>query len=244
MHVKDYRESHKAKDRGLLYNSRFLENRAYFHWETYEKPFLHKLFKSLAATKSGPMLDFACGTGRITKVASQYFHDLTGIDVSQEMLKEAVKDVSGAKFVKMDVTTQKSGFGEFDVITAFRFFLNAQPALRHEALAWISRHLSKDGVFILNNHLSCESINGRLICWARAAGITERNCLSEKSLVKLLAENGFHSELIYSYAIIPGFHAFPPVNMPLFKRIESMLWRYPFAKALAEQKIYLCRRKN
>src|SRR5262245_37552937 len=74
-------------------------------------------------------LDFACGTGRLTAVVAPMAMDVVGIDVSRSMLKAAASKLPSARFVCGDITTEDLHLGSFDLVTTFRFFGNAEPAL-------------------------------------------------------------------------------------------------------------------
>src|SRR4051812_33479433 len=71
-------------------------------------------------------LDFACGTGRVTGFLAPLFDTTVGVDISEPMLEVARAQLPNATFVKADVReAQVELGGPFDLITAFRFLLNA-----------------------------------------------------------------------------------------------------------------------
>src|SRR5690606_20565394 len=88
-------------------------------------------------------LDFACGTGRVLAHVEPYFESAVGLDISDTMLAAASSRVKAATLVQGDATTDPAVLhgSRFDFITAFRFFLNAQPALRDDAMAFFASAL-------------------------------------------------------------------------------------------------------
>ncbi|KZD23922.1 hypothetical protein A4A58_25330 [Tardiphaga robiniae] len=80
----------------------------------------------------------------------------------------------------------------FDVATAFRFFLNAEDALRREALRAIYRQLCKGGVLVCNIQLNAtspiESIT-RILNWAYPA--RPRNTLTLDQFSRVLSAEEF-----------------------------------------------------
>ncbi len=122
----DYRSSHQTAGYGNHYAETFRSGYYAALWSRIERPLVESILKSL----SGPdrsCLDFACGTGRLTNVVSPLFGEVFGVDVSQSML--ACARVPGnVKLVKADLTVAPLP-RTFDVVTAFRFFLNAEDTL-------------------------------------------------------------------------------------------------------------------
>lgn len=238
----DYRLKHIGHDRGKIYDERFRQNRTFFYWHYYEKPLLKKLFAEISRENNFSVLDFACGTGRITRILKEYFEKVVGVDVSPDMLSQARIALPDVHFLNIDLTKEEYEIGQFEMITAFRFFLNAQPKLRRQALEVFSKHLKPGGFLLLNNHLRASSIAGQLIQFGRKIGLTKRNCLDSVEFKDLLWQHGFLVEKIFAFCLIPGFHRFPPVNAKLWLRLESMLWRFEGLHKYAEQEIILCRK--
>lgn len=103
-------------------------------------------------------LDFAGGTGRI----SSYIHNKCRkrylIDVSEKMINQAKKNLKEVVFINKDFRQIENFNEKFDLITAFRFFPNAEPYLRDQAMNFITKHLNKGGYVIFNNHKNFWSI--------------------------------------------------------------------------------------
>ena len=107
-------------------------------------------------------LDFACGTGRILEFFAGRVASSTGVDVSKSMMEVARSSAPDAELIEADLTQQDAlGERRFDLITAFRFFPNAEPELREGVFRVLGRHLAPAGVLIFNNHKNRDSLRGR-----------------------------------------------------------------------------------
>lgn len=197
----DYRSSHASDGYGIRYNKNYTRGYYAAQWRDLEQPILSDLLKSLpTSTKS--VLDFACGTGRITRVLSEHFPHVTGVDVSDAMLCQANLP-SNVKLQKIDLTTESLN-STFDAATSFRFLLNADSQLRNDALEGIRKHLNSGAYFICNIHMSSSSPMGLLYrALNKLLGKTIHKTMSEQELKKLLENNGFHVEKIIHYSFLP-----------------------------------------
>jgi len=158
---------------GSGYHQRFTVNRGRaMMWEL-EKIALQDIVTRLCPRN---ILDFACGTGRITSFIDANFPTakVHGIDISETMLDIARNQRIRADYKVMDAEKAISFYGEnhFDVILAFRFFANADPALRKSVGTSLCRLLSEDGSLVINNHRNFwwTSYVGRRIAGQDAVG--------------------------------------------------------------------------
>ena len=85
-----------------------------------------------------------------------------GVDVSEAMLARACCP-GNVRLQHIDMTRHFLG-ETFDVVTAFRFFLNAEPLLREQALQAIRNHLTEGGTARLQRPNECHLAN-----WDRLA---------------------------------------------------------------------------
>jgi SAM-dependent methyltransferase len=76
--------------------------------------FLDKVFKSFSRTKVSRILDLGCGTGRHASLLQKMGYKVTGIDMSSEMLKVAVKKSPKSTFFKMNFLSPKFPPDSFD----------------------------------------------------------------------------------------------------------------------------------
>ncbi len=90
---------------------------------------------ALRSKANSAYLDFACGTGRAISSLENLAAHAVGIDVSEPMLDRARGRCRQSTLICADITrTNGTIEGQYDLITAFRFLTNAEPALRSAAL--------------------------------------------------------------------------------------------------------------
>ena len=196
-----YRLSHQAAGAGSNYDKTFEAGYSAALWQKIEKPLIESQLRSLGGLDRA-ILDFACGTGRITRLAAMFFGTVIGVDVSEAMLMRASVPENVTLYC-IDIT-MVSLAETFDVVTAFRFFLNAEETLRREALRAIYRHLHAEGVLVCNIHLNATSPIGlvsRGLNWAYPS--TPRNTLTLDQFSKVLKEEGFEILNTRSYGYLP-----------------------------------------
>jgi SAM-dependent methyltransferase len=138
---------------GEQYHRRFVANPGRALMWDLEQAALRDL---IGALKPRRALDFACGTGRISSFVESAFPELAidGIDISESMLDLARKKGGRTTYRLMDTQEAISFYGEhhFDLIMAFRFFPNAEAALRRRIAADLARLVTDDGALVINNH--------------------------------------------------------------------------------------------
>ena len=101
-----YRESHKNEDKGAEYEA-YYQNKAWqrFLWSR-EKGILLKILEKYFTGRDVHLLDFACGTGRITEFLENRVKTSTGIDVSGSMLAIAKEKLKRTELIETDITEQ------------------------------------------------------------------------------------------------------------------------------------------
>lgn len=147
---KSYTKSHFSK--GKDYHKKFdnFPGRKII-WEL-EKKIINELIKKYKIKNINSYLDFACGTGRVAKFLEKKNYKQYLLDSSPKMLNYAKTILKKSNFVNKDFTKIKNLQNKFDLITAFRFFPNAEPHLRKKAMKFISKSMKKDAILIFNNH--------------------------------------------------------------------------------------------
>jgi predicted TPR repeat methyltransferase len=134
--VISYRDSHKHTGKGAEYEVHY-QTQAWdrFLWSREQKILLNILDKYFA-NRDIHLLDFACGTGRVTNLLENRVATSTGVDVSESMLTIAREKLKRTEIIQADITREKNILKpkKFNLITAFRFFLNAEPELRLAAV--------------------------------------------------------------------------------------------------------------
>lgn len=149
------------------------------------------------------VLDFACGTGRISSFIDTTFGEpeIHGIDVSESMLSIAREKCVRAQYKVMESHDAVSFYGEkyFDLILAFRFFANAEPSLRLSVGANLSRLLRDDGTLVINNHRNFWSTSyiGRRLIGQKPVGALNQD------IERLFTDEGFRVRRKISLGLWP-----------------------------------------
>jgi SAM-dependent methyltransferase len=197
----DYRSSHAGPDAGRIYSKTYEAGYYAALWNKIEKPLVATTLHSLGGSDR-TCLDFACGTGRITNLATEFFGTVVGVDVSASMLSCA-SVAKNVRLFNIDLTRKSLG-GTFDTVTAFRFFLNADQRLRTEALHAIREHLKEGGTLVCNIQMNATSPVG-LACRVvnRLPWSQRRNTTSIDELSTLLSSAGFTIKQVTSYGYLP-----------------------------------------
>lgn len=184
-----YRRSHLG--RGDEYDATLASSPFDDYLSRAEAHYLGRLLGTVLPARMGRYLDFACGTGRITRQLESRADESFGVDISPSMLRTARARCRFTEFVHADLTDLTRDTHElsgFDVVTAFRFFGNAEPALRRDSLVAINRALRTGGHLILDNHRNPHA----LAQWAqRLTGGRSRLTLGYFELRRLLRQAGF-----------------------------------------------------
>lgn len=186
-----YRTSHSKGGDGEHYQKTYETGYYAALWDDVEKTIIEEIFNQLKSRGASSCLDFACGTGRITGVAEDVFDEVVGVDISEEMLSVAKRALSKATLIEQDIT-KKLIKNSFDVISSFRFFLNAEPELRQSALHSLYQMLNDDGTLVLNIHVNKFSPLGRFYRLRNMVyGKTVANTLGWVQFEATLREAGF-----------------------------------------------------
>src|SRR5260370_5943864 len=147
--------------------------------------------------------DFACGTGRVLEFLGRYFPMPVGIDISPDMLELAQVRCPHATLILGDVTTTPDlAPGPFDLITSFRFFLNAEPVLRSEVLTWMRDALRPGGLVIANFQLSPVSLRGTYLR-LRLPAAARPPMMSIAQARRLFAAHGLTVRRVLGYSFLP-----------------------------------------
>ena len=149
----DYRLSHTDPTKGATYDAHYLSDpHDRILWRL-EQQILSEHLDTRFRGKEIHLLDFACGTGRIAHFLEPRVTRSVGVDVSASMLDQARRKLTRTRLILADLTRQNVLAGQhFGLITAFRFFVNAEPSLRENVMGILASLLTEDGCLIFNNH--------------------------------------------------------------------------------------------
>ena len=238
-----YRDSHQYAAKGAEYE-RHYETQAWekFLWSREQEILLEILAKYFAGNDVH-LLDFACGTGRITSLLEDRVTTSTGVDVSGSMLAVARPKLKRTQIIEADITAENMlKPRQFNLITAFRFFLNAEPELRSMAIRKLAELLTEEGCLVFNNHHNLGSPWIKLL-YARherknPEGIF--NVMSIEQMKDLVESAGL--AIVELYPV--GFFHPPkvPVSYRLNRAIDNVARRFRFLSRFSESPMVVCRR--
>lgn len=198
-----YRTSHSSVGYGEHYDQTYQRGYYKYQWDYLELPLLVHVLKQEYNKGARSCLDFACGTGRILHVAEGVFSETTGVDVSESMVSLASERCQRSEIITQDITSAPLK-KQFDVITAFRFFLNAEPELQKSVLSAIHENLAENGCLIANVHVNQSSILGRIYHLRNTMlRRTVANTLGFEEFRQILRDNKFQVEEVYWYSYWP-----------------------------------------
>lgn len=182
-----------------------------FIWEL-QRPVLQKIVSDFRRTQTGPLrlLDFACGTGRVVASLERLVDAAEGIDISANMVEAARSKCRVARLQVGDILSQPELLQQpYDVITGFRFLLNAEPAVRDRILRRLRGVLREpDGLLVVNVHGNSRSLRHPAIVWRRWRERAKNsgamlNELSPSETERLLGGSGFQIERRFGFGLLP-----------------------------------------
>ncbi len=190
------------------------------------------------------LLDFACGTGRIISALENTVEEAVGVDVAEPMLSLAWRKVKRATLIRANLLEENCLAGRsFDLITAFRFFANAEPPLRFRALQVLSALLKPDGLLVFNNHHN----QGSLYFLARAFVTRLHRTSCETLLTFAECQRMIESVGLQIVHVFPvGVLHVPKMRLPwlLHAMADAVSELYPRLAAISESPIIVCRRRS
>ncbi len=240
-----YRDSHVPAVNASYYESGVYAPGSFDSWVwEREQFFLRDALERSHLDEKSNYLDFACGTGRILVSLEESFKVAKGVDISKAMLEVASRKVKRAEIVQGDITADPSLLrGPFDLITAFRFFLNAEDSLRDDALSAITQRLKTNGTFILNLHGNTFSLRGLSITFRKLVLQQKVNQLSYWQLKRKLNEHGLNVVEVRGLGMLPP-RLWTRSPDRVRSAAESLGDRTGLHKRFATNLVLVCRRSS
>ena len=183
----DYRRSHVAK--GASYDAKLAESPFDAYMSAWEARHVPSMVRTCFPSGPERYLDFACGTGRITQLIAPLARTSVAVDISPTMIEQARRKCPDTEFFLADITRDALDIGQFDLVSSFRFFGNAQDELREAALQAIARRTRKGGHLLINSHRNPRAIYALLD--RMSGGDAGQMDLPLAKLRALLRRNGF-----------------------------------------------------
>jgi ubiquinone/menaquinone biosynthesis C-methylase UbiE len=232
-----YADSHKKPDKGISYDKHYDENSwRRFLWHR-EQLALTNILDEFLKNREINLLDFACGTGRIAGFLENRISQAVGVDVSESMLNEAKKKLTRTELICADITKENVLKGrKFNLITAFRFFLNAEPELRKAVLEALLPLLDENGYFVFNNHRNSTSSLTRFK-YNRCR--RKRNFMSMYETRDMVREAGLEIIKIYPVGFLPLYKLKLPYI--LNNAVDSVAMKFACLQNYSESPIMICK---
>jgi SAM-dependent methyltransferase len=213
-----------------------------FIWQL-QIPVLQEILRSIKNdSKPKKLLDFACGTGRILSFVENEVDQSDGIDVSNFMADIAREKCKRSNFIVGNILEHPDILeGNYDIVTCFRFFLNAEPETRLRVLKELRKRLVvRDGILIANIHGNRFSMRSLALLFRRTVHHETHYHMSRREIRRMFSEGGF--EIIEEY----GFGIMPPlVYRSPFRKIAEWVDRFasklPFLNFCSIDLVYVCK---
>lgn len=237
----DYRDSHQDPGKGQSYHRQFTNNpyRSLI-WEI-EQKVLSRIVQKNLRDRDVRHLDFACGTGRILEYLQNDVDTSVGVDVSESMLNVARKRLTNCEIINADISKSDALNGrKFELVTAFRFFPNAQDDLRTDVLRRIVSHLSDDGVLVFNNH---KNYTSTVFSLGRLIGRKDLHAMKSDEVEDLVNFAGLEIVDAYHIGAIPATDRYLFVPIWLLRPAENFFSRFKIFEKLSFNIIYVCKRR-
>lgn len=196
------------------------------------------------------LLDFACGTGRVLSFAARFAQASDGVDISPAMLQKAAARCHRSRLLAGDITAEASLVpGPYDVITAFRFFLNAEPPVRLEVLRALRARLDpEEGMLIANVHGNSMSLRHVSLAYrrwrVRRANAAQPDLMlaemSARQARELFQKAGFEVVEQIGFGVLPQL-AHKSALRPIARWIDRRLAAQPLLRSVSVDLLFVCR---
>jgi len=218
---------------------------AHLLWEL-EKSVLRSLVEDLRRAQDQiQYLDFATGTGRIAAFLENLVDSATAIDLSDSMIARARQRLRLTNVICGDITADTGvAKGNYNLITAFRFFLNAEPALRLAAMRALAARLrDESSLLVFNNHGNLWS--PKILLWpyyrvrsAHKSWQTQGNYLRHSQIMQLLESTGLRVVRVIGLGLLGGKIA-GRMSFDRSLRLERWFSSNPFCSNFGQDQIYV-----
>ncbi|CAN5726774.1 MAG: class I SAM-dependent methyltransferase [Actinomycetota bacterium] len=207
-----YREQFAQASRAAEYERQQWDGTSYpsLIWEL-ERVWLDRyLASSPVPAAQMDYLDFACGTGRVLSYLEERMRSARGIEISAAMLDIARQKVRHAELLCADITATPEIEGRYDLITCFRFLLNAEPALRRQAMRGLAARLKdRDSRLLFDNHGNLSSYKalrwpGSVLRRGQPVYESAGNVLSHSDVMSVLHDAGLEVIARHGYGLLSG----------------------------------------
>ena len=185
-------------------------------------------------------LDFASGTGRVLAAVQPLVAEAHGIDVSGPMLKRAANKVPAARLIQGDLLLDPAlASYDYDLITAFRFFLNTDAHRRLPALRSLANRLRNEhSILVFNIHGNAHGLDG-----VAALGNRHLKTMSLRDIQALTDEAGLAINSWYGVGLMPAFDRNPTLRR-LARVVDAWAAQPQTLRSISRDLLFVCMRKE
>lgn len=220
-------------------------------WEL-QRPYVRREIEALRQERLRlRLLDFACGTGRVLSFVENLADESIGIDISAEMLRLAATKCRKSSLLEGNLAENPALVeGPFDVVTMFRFILNAGPEISSTILRILHPFLlAGRGRFIGNVHGNSLSLR-KFALAAHRAGQTSRSepagepppmleQMSPRQINDLFRQAGYRVKSVYGFGLFPRI-CYRGAGSAVFKACDRMMAGNTWAKWVSTDLLFVC----
>ncbi len=207
-----------------------------------QKPVVLSLIEDFASARTGSrLLDFACGTGRILSAVEPLVSESVGLDISPSMIKIAASKCKRSELIVGDILqTPDLVDDQFDIVTCFRFLLNAESQTRIEVLKILrSKLVLRNGILVANVHGNSWSTRHIALLYKKWAKGEIHNEMSPPEITRMFHAAGFKVVRCYGFGITPPTLYRTPLALPAFK-LDSIARDINIFRNISVDLLYVC----
>jgi len=239
-----------APEKGTTYSKSFDDlpyRKMIWKWE--QEKLSEIVDKYLGENTEVRYLDFACGTGRILGYLEDRVYEAIGVDLSESMINIARNKTKRSKLYIGDLTREHIFTpGTFNLITAFRFFLNAQWKLKDEVMRQLANLLSSSphGYLVFNVHLNAGSSQEMLKrAYTKICGRPVKyNSLSISDVRRLTSAANLQIVAMYHFGIVPIRKESDRLPYQFMYQFEKFFSHFSFMQRFSRYIIFVCKKDN
>jgi len=220
-------------------------------WEL-QRPYVQREVSALRQDRSQiRLLDFACGTGRVLSFVENFADESIGLDISPEMLSLAAKKCRRSALVEGNLVENPALIdGPFDVVTMFRFILNAGPELSSTILRILHPLLlAHRGRLICNVHGNSLSLRRFALAAHRSTHSSQSKQpeepppmleqMSPRQMQELFRKTGYRVLSAYGFGLFPRM-CYRSAGSSIFKTCDRITAGNVWLKWISTDLLFVC----